>query len=76
MNFVGLVVCMSGVIVHVVCKLVEQNKKLAQFDAVAVASPEDKDNMAAALLTQDSLDDWDGLEEIDLTPSGSGKNFA
>ncbi|OQV11487.1 putative Solute carrier family 35 member C2 [Hypsibius exemplaris] len=67
MNFVGLVVCMSGVVVHVVFKLVEQNRKLAHLEAIT--APEEKESMAVALLTPESLGEWDDLEEIDLRPS-------
>ncbi|GAV04535.1 hypothetical protein RvY_14803 [Ramazzottius varieornatus] len=68
LNFVGLVICMSGVIVHVVSKLIQQNRKLAALEAAIVSTPVvGKDTTSVALLSPGSLDEWDGLEEIDLS---------
>ena len=68
LNFVGLVVCMSGVVVHVVAKLIEQNRKLAVLEAAIVSTPTvGKDTTSVALLSPETLDEWDGLDEIDLS---------
>ncbi|XP_055343718.1 solute carrier family 35 member C2-like [Paramacrobiotus metropolitanus] len=83
MNFVGLVICMGGVVFHVVLKLIDQNRKLAHLDAVINSHTMENDvantAVTAALLTTTyEQDEWDGLEEIDLNdavasrPAGHG----
>ena len=64
LNLTGLVICMGGVILHVVLKLIEQDKRLAPLESGRNPT-EQRELIAKALLTSD-LDDWDDIDLEDL----------